>query len=121
MSPKTGGPAFPIPGEFLGEDRTTGMSLRDYFAAHAPREMWGWYAPTMPQPRPEPLYDHDHRNGSGCLTQWECIAVNRDELDAYDDERRKQWDVQWPYFYADAMLIERAKSEAEGVQIARGR
>jgi hypothetical protein len=33
----TGGPAFPIPDgeEYLGEDDTTGMSLRDYFAAHA--------------------------------------------------------------------------------------
>ena len=31
-----GGPAFPLPsGEFLGEDRTTGMSLRDYFAGQA--------------------------------------------------------------------------------------
>ena len=35
MSDTDGGPAFPLSGEYVGQDRTTGMSLRDYFAAHA--------------------------------------------------------------------------------------
>ena len=32
--PKDGGPAFPVPGNSL-TDTTSGMSLRDYFAAQA--------------------------------------------------------------------------------------
>ena len=34
--PDKGGPAFPLPvGKYLGADRTTGMTLRDYFAGQA--------------------------------------------------------------------------------------
>lgn len=59
-----GGPAFPWSG--LGDD---GMSLRDYFAAHAPEPPQAW------------------RGGDRAVS--DCIA--------------------WRYYYADAMLRERAK------------
>lgn len=82
-----------------------GMELRDYFAAHAPAEYASWYTPTMP-PRPEPLFDHDHPNAPQCQRDpyFDCRAVNAEELSAYDDERRGQYERQWPYAWADAML-----------------
>jgi hypothetical protein len=50
-----GGPAFPqalsVEQEFLGSD---GLSLRDYFAAHAPRKPQAWFNPTLPVPAPVP-------------------------------------------------------------------
>jgi hypothetical protein len=100
-----GGPAFPRERAAHG-----GMSLRDYFAAHAPTEYPNWYAPTL-SPRPAPLFDHDHPNERQCQREFDCRAVNADELSAYDDERRRQYELQWPYAYADAMIAERKKPE----------
>jgi hypothetical protein len=114
---KTGGPAFPRPlgnnGRPHFEDSEVssdqeGMSLRDYFAAHAPRDWPEWYQPTMP-PRPAIEWGHDHPHEPRCRSSYDCIAINLDELEAYDRERRRQFSLQWPYAWADAMLAERAK------------
>lgn len=42
MSTNNGGPAFPVPNWY--ENTPCGMTLRDYFAAHAPEppEDFGW-------------------------------------------------------------------------------
>lgn len=103
-SEKNGGPAFPL--QLLG---TTGMSLRDYFAAHAPADYHSWFTPTMPE-RPAPQFDHDHPNERRCQQEFDCHAVNAEELSAYDDARREQYELQWPYAWADAMLTLRAKA-----------
>jgi hypothetical protein len=116
-----GGPAFPRPASEFTESgtlldgniavpATNGMSLRDYFAAHAPHEMAGWYVPTMP-PRPPIEWGHDHPHERQCEREYDCVPVNVDELSAYDDRRREEYERQWPYAWADAMLAERVKAE----------
>lgn len=112
-------PAFPI--VFQADARFTdasgdcayvdapGMTLRDYFATHAPSDAQSWFEPKI-QPRPSPEYDHDHPNERRCHNGFDCPPVNAEALHAYDDERRKQYELQWPYAWADAMLAERSKS-----------
>lgn len=101
-----GGPAFPRP---TSEDRThgdqaegnstcfgyKGMSLRDYFAAHAPAVGPLWSFPVrMPCQRPKPdIVDKE----------W----MNSKEIEAWDDEKARQKLIQWPWVWADAMLAAR--------------
>lgn len=106
-----GGPAFP----FQFEDQTAGpfvrahgMSLRDYFAAHAPRKRASWFMPTIP-PKPEAVWDHEHP-AETCYLR-DCQPVNFQERFEWTVERQRQYELQWPYAYADAMLRERAKAE----------
>lgn len=56
-----------------------GMTLRDYFAAHAPAEPQSWFEPTMP-PGPPDMHDY-----------------------------YKELSIQWPYAWADEQLKEREK------------
>lgn len=104
-----GGPAFPTTNYY--DERpygiTDGISTRDYFAAHAPKHYASWFSPVM-APRPLPKYDHEHPSDR-CGFDTACDPVNGEELSAYDDERRAQYERQWPYAYADAMLIERKR------------
>lgn len=85
------------------------MTLRDYFAAHAPTEPLGWFEPRMP-PQPEPAYDHDHP-GDRCYSMIDgsqlCAPVNAAERRAWRDEYNRQYSVQWPYAWADAQLAVR--------------
>lgn len=76
-----------------------GMSLRDYFAAHAPTEVQIWFKPVMPAPRPEAKFV-EQKGHETC--------TNQAELDAYDRERNKQRLIQWPYAWADTQLEQRA-------------
>jgi hypothetical protein len=95
-------PAFPQVG-------FNGLTIRDYFAAHAPRRPYVWFEPKM-RPRPKPHYDHDHPNERKYEERLiGCTPVNELELAEYDDERHRQILLQWPYFYADAIIAERAK------------
>lgn len=88
MNMKDGGPAFPVPINCtLGE---TGMSLRDYFIAHAPAEPTFHFKVKMDRPRP---------SGEGKID--EILDWERDEK----INRMKQW----PGVWADAMLAEREK------------
>jgi len=106
---KDGGPAFPKPAHETSievpskydHQECDGMSLRDYFAAHAPAEQEWSFEPTMPTKRPTP---HLEENNSG-----DRVCVNQQEVDAWDRERRKQVAIQWPWVWADAMLAERGK------------
>lgn len=110
-----GGPAFPSHGT-MGEIVQSGMTLRDYFAAKAPAQPWPFYQPTMP-PRPtlgvavsddgqrKYLTAIDAERKEGDCWSWS----NRNAVDEWDAENKRQYYIQWPYFYADAMLAERMK------------
>ncbi|PKL40915.1 MAG: hypothetical protein CVV44_04150 [Spirochaetae bacterium HGW-Spirochaetae-1] len=76
-----------------------GMSLRDYFIAHAPAEPQPWFTPIMDIKRPQPHFDSS-RSGN-CL--------NRMALDSWDNEYDKQRHLQWPVAWADAMLAARGE------------
>lgn len=82
----TGGPAFPCHPEIVPhkERDFAGMTLRDYFMAHAPAEPQPWFIPEMP-PEPDP-------------------GMFFDEHGAWVAEQYKQRYVQWPAVWADEML-----------------
>ena len=105
-----GGPE-PLGEQFAYPNRhTLGVSLRDYFAAHAPEEPQPWFSPVMSSARPMPTYDHDHPNGPYCrMTKCDCGGItNLAEMRAWDMARDRERLVQWPYAWADAMLEARA-------------
>ena len=82
----TGGPAFPCHPEIVPhkERDFAGMTLRDYFMAHAPAEPQPWFIPEMP-PEPDP-------------------GMFFDEHSAWVAEQYKQRYVQWPAAWAGEML-----------------
>ena len=80
------------------------LTVRDYFAVRAPRKPWADYEPTMPSQIPEPDW-----GGISLEQQWDVDPVNWAERAEWKVEYRRQYVRQWPYFYADAMLAERAK------------
>jgi hypothetical protein len=47
LSVKDGGPAFPVIGAPGAPEDYPGMSLRDYFAAHAPKKPQPWFRPRL--------------------------------------------------------------------------
>ena len=105
MASNSGGAAFPQvvmqgPGVAIIEE--SGMYLRDYFAAHAPRKPWPWFEPAMP-PKPAEQWSTYHRNGE-CGGFCECMPENYRERDDWNKERERQKVMQWPYGYADAMI-----------------
>lgn len=92
---KDGGPAFPCVIDSYNDvpaHNEQGMTLRDYFAAHAP-EVPAWFKidgfPKM----------------AGCSV--EATRLYELELDAYAERRA----IAWPWHYADAMLAARDKGE----------
>lgn len=127
-----GGPAFPVEvdmtqpfGRQTGNTswQTYGMSLRDYYIAHAPAEPQPWFQPVMPHPRPaypaQPKFTSEQRDEitahreygkpieklSEPVAAWvraveHFRALSRD----WDTAREKQWYVQWPAAWADEML-----------------
>jgi hypothetical protein len=108
MSIKDGGPAFPFapPCDQYGALPTgypfpdTGMSLRNYFAAHAPEQPEYWSAPkAMLVPVPQP-------NGRGpeFQAQW-------DARDAANTHNTLMHEVTWRWAYADAMIAAREATE----------
>lgn len=64
-----------------------GMTLRDYFIAHAPAEPWGWFKPVMP-----PMTDN-------------LLEMGFDGKCYLEEERQRL--IQWPAFWADTMLKDR--------------
>jgi hypothetical protein len=101
--------AFPRPvgnnGAAHFEDRyaneeQAGMTLREYFAAHAPKTPQAWFSPVMATPRPEETWDHEHDKCDYC----ERLPVNWKERNAWSAEREKQRLIQWPWAWADAVL-----------------
>lgn len=112
-----GGPAFPPSvAEIQGFGTNScdfglpDMSLRDYFAAHAPRRTPPWFDAVMPTPKPAPVYlcSGSSRHAEGCYFD-ACGATNTEERATWDREHQKQISIQWPYAWADVMLAERDK------------
>jgi len=100
-----GGPAFPsmqlnikIPKEApedvhrwaeIFQTNVNGMSLRAYLVAHAPpRPLW-----FIPKIKPSPNAIHD-----GGFLQ------NANELYAWEQECKREEDLQWPLFWADEQI-----------------
>lgn len=111
---ETGGPAFPVSHQ---DGHSTwqfpGMTLRDYFIAHAPAEPQSWFMPVMP-PAPDlsiwagesgRKYDGEREAmGSEEGLRGKVRPVNADAYYAWRNEQAKQRYVQWPAAWADAML-----------------
>ena len=126
-----GGSAFPEPGlsglpnnEFIHPN--AGMSLRDYFIAHAPDEPQDWFEPVMPTPRPEdPKFPEEHgasRDHASYVREYasvmkpdeaqtpalqkyvEDVQAWRRVAPAWDAKHAKERHLQWPAAWADEML-----------------
>lgn len=127
---KHGGPAFPGPDQAeQSVDINEGMTLLDYFIAHAPAEPQPWFRPAM-EPEPKPTQfptdmtqeERDEYHGWGEFLGTEDLKCPRvrtyaESVDAYtklrrarDSEYEKQRYVQWPGAWANEML--RVRGEA---------
>lgn len=122
-----GGPAFP---RDHAHDGHNGMTLRDYFIAHAPAEPQPWFAPAMPHPEPVmPPYpeltevekqEHREYNAGDCDIEEisspslagylrSLVFYERQLADWREDFNRQRY-IQWPAAWADAMLRARSGS-----------
>lgn len=120
----TGGFAFPVPTERLWE----GMTLRDYFIAHAPAEVPEWFHATMTWECPAvPSMDHiedrelrkavkDHHysdlgtlDAEGAVREWyeQRDAAEKAQA-AWQAEFRRECTLQWPIYWATEMVKRRA-------------
>lgn len=121
-----GGPAFPvrIPTGGLHANGTPeptqihpGMSLRDYFAAHAPSMPRDWFAPDVQVVKEiwqtaggSPAISSanpSHRDEYGQPIP--NVLTNADEVKKSWLEYQYQFEIQWPWVWADTMLAQRAK------------
>ena len=132
--PKDGGPAFPRPlGSISGEEWSTaqeGMSLRDYFAAHAP-PVPDWFMAKEPDyaalPLPAGFFDDkekleawrghgDYLNDKDIKPEWlaefqdrkERIRAHRVEHDAVVVRFRFARLAKWAFTYATEMVAGRS-------------
>lgn len=127
-----GGPAFPF--EEKNDDGShyhgaPGMTLRDYFMAHAPAEPQSWFKPAMPAPpeapsAPKNMTDEErHEWGSvGEYSDYEGCTSPRIRAyglaykgwwkadHAWGLIQEKQRHIQWPAAWADEMLQQRGVS-----------
>lgn len=126
MSTKdTGGPAFPQQDDATGWE---GMTLRDYFIAHAPAEPQEWFEPVMPtRPAPVEVLQNLTQNERDQLEGWgdyySTSEITEPRIKAYCEARdqynaeQKAWNrlelreryIQWPAAWADAMIEQRKK------------
>jgi len=119
----TGGPAFPQPAVIseAGDILTSlnfdegGMTLRDYFMAHAPTIPQAWFKPTMPTSRPGGKFVSEDGMRSY------ATAMEADRAEGFDgffnasSDAQEEWDraqnkalfTQWPAAWADEMIKER--------------
>ena len=125
MKKNNGGPAFPK--EYEG----SGMTLHDYFVAHAPAEPQPWFQPEMPK-KPMPLLmpndftpeeradyrswqeeriDLEHMQYARSQEFAEADSERTEQRAAWDREREKQRWVQWPAAWADEQIALRARRE----------
>jgi len=130
MSTKeTGGPAFPNYEWSVKHGQMMpvgGMTLRDFYIAHAPTEPQPWFKPVMP-PHPvagvweaDSWYDHtsdcivhekrfyDNFQTALLLSGEDISLTNQAEIDVWEANAVKQRFIQWPAAWADEMLKARA-------------
>jgi hypothetical protein len=119
-------PASPtFTGAFTGVP--VGVTLRDYFMAHAPVEPQKWFLPAMPECPAVPseksiddaalaqaIHDYDYIELPASMAeraaQWFTARNAAIEAQAeWQVEFRKQLYVQWPRAWADLMLAERER------------
>lgn len=87
----------------------SGLSIREYFAAHAPAEIPEWFEPKMP---PVPKKDPKWKWCEGCNADSDCdhnadceqLRLTQDALTAWRDEEERQKVFQWPAAWADMVL-----------------
>lgn len=118
-------PSEPIPHEVKG------MTLRDFFIAHAPTEPQPWFSPVMPQPEaPLPTFAEMYRDHtpeelralSNFSDEWMQVEdVKQERVRNYLFQQQEQHKrgrqraataereryIQWPAAWADAMLAAR--------------
>lgn len=89
----------------------SGMTLRDYFIAHAPAEPQQWFRPQMP-PRPVTRYvsEDGQQEFTSRAAAEDAVGeegytnVNSDAQRQWETEFTKQRYIQWPAAWADEML-----------------
>lgn len=91
---------------------SNGMSLRDYFAAHAPRKIPDWFEPKLtPLPERDPCWEwcEGCKSDSDCEGGKHCKELI--EFNQHTARIRKLQQVEryskWRWHYADLMLAER--------------
>ena len=123
-----GGSAFPVTERNGANFGDIGMSLRDYFIAHAPAEPQCWFQPVVPAqpdaPGVPPWLTQEERGEWEALREFldaeDCVQPRIREyamakgayekaVAAWRREQVKQLYVQWPLAWADAMLRAREK------------
>lgn len=103
-------PAFPVSEEALMRN-LIGMTLRDYFMAHAPAEPQPWFEPMLP-PKPSlaPFVSIDgqrfysEENAAQKAEGSYYRSENQEAILQWNAESVKQRYVQWPAAWADEML-----------------
>jgi len=95
--------AFPQPG-------ANGMTIREYFAAHAPSQSESWFAPNIPGVPERPRLSLPHGNTAQvghcaeCKEYFEAQAKIDLEYEQKLSEYEMQRFVLWRWAYADAMI-----------------
>lgn len=96
MSKDDGGPVYPW-------ERFAGLTLRDYFAAHAP-EAPKWFSPPIPS-----VADRTS-NFKGLLLTEQAGNEYEDACIEAGRQLSSERYMAWRYAYADAMIAERGKA-----------
>lgn len=129
-----GGAAFPSPGVVVTDGRGDpyhqgayeGMTLRDYFMAHAPAEPQPWFKPAMPaHPAapgiPKDMTDEERHEWRGIGEYFDAKDCTSPRIRVYGlayeawqkadrawmVDQEKQRYIQWPAAWADEMLKQR--------------
>ncbi len=109
---KTGGPAFPLPlSDHLhpADTEFLGMTVRDYFAMQAPKEVPYWFQPKIRQ-KPASKWVDDA--GNEYKTRYLAERAVGENYRDQNVEAIEEWErdlviskmVQWPWFWADLHL-----------------
>ena len=93
---------------FPNEFESSGMDLRDYFAAHAPIEPQSWFVPNMTGVKEAGYIESITKIKNSDLPDEEkhaAVVEQQRRRNVYKEQLFKQW----PYAWADAMMEERKK------------
>lgn len=123
MSDSNGGPAFPTLEEHGFNSGMPGMTLHDYFMAHAPAEPQSWFQPVMPPattfPCRVPNPTEEEQQELHGLGDWlgveDCrqprvkeyamrLQKSHQERAAWDRLCMRERYTQWPAAWADTQL-----------------